>query len=46
MAAGGWLGLGLLLIGGWWIGRARLDRRRWQAWAQEWETFEPGRNSP
>ena len=35
----GWLALGLVLIGGWWVGRARLDRRRWRAWAQEWETI-------
>lgn len=40
VAVGGWVGLGLLLIGLWWMLRRRLDRRRWSAWAQEWEGFE------
>jgi hypothetical protein len=40
IAVSGWLGFGLLLVGLWWLLRARLDRRRWSAWAQEWERFE------
>jgi len=40
---GGWTGLGLLLGSMWWVLRRRLDRRRGEAWAQEWERFE--RNS-
>lgn len=37
----GWLGIGLVLLGVWWIVRRRLDRRRWQAWAEEWEWVGP-----
>ncbi len=37
----GWLGVGLVLFGIWWIVRRRLDRRRWRAWAQEWEWAGP-----
>lgn len=37
----GWVGLGLLLAGVWWVVRRRLDRHRWRAWAQEWECAGP-----
>ncbi|HEY7815894.1 MAG TPA: hypothetical protein VIC62_21800 [Nakamurella sp.] len=37
----GWTVLALLLGTAWWVVRRRFDRRRWQAWAQEWERVEP-----
>ena len=37
----GWTVLGLLLGAAWWVARRHFDRRRWQAWAQEWERVEP-----
>ncbi len=45
MVVFGWISFGLLLAAAWWLVRLRLDRQRWRAWAQEWETAGPGDNS-
>lgn len=41
ITTGGWIGLGLALLGVWWLVRRSLDRRRGLAWAQEWAEVGP-----